>query len=146
MRSAIVILLHRASPSRVTSSTLGLVATDMPYPSRVIAFQAAERVTTITESLLDHNELGYVPPFMYTKLNTSDERTTNSSQCILSLFRTYHAYLRNAVHSSIDRLSHPSENKNLYGGTEDNFRSLARCKDAPFSLQYTSSGYFDRPR
>jgi hypothetical protein len=51
-------LLHRAylpPPSKPPASA---------YPSRSPAFQAAHTITSITEILIDHNELKYAPPFM----------------------------------------------------------------------------------
>ena len=51
-------------PPATSEGQPGGYPTDAAYPSRNIAFQAAGMITSIIESLQEHNELRFTPAFM----------------------------------------------------------------------------------
>ena len=48
-----------------TSASNSYRVDEMAYPSRTIAFQAASMITSIVENLQSHEEIRYMPAFMY---------------------------------------------------------------------------------
>lgn len=50
---------------------------EMAYPSRTIAFQAASMITSIVENLQSHEEIRYMPAFMYVVSKLRDGEILN---------------------------------------------------------------------
>jgi hypothetical protein len=98
------------------------------FPLRNPAFQAAYAITSIAETLSDHNELRFTPPFMYVTLPLY-EIDSKSLQGLFAVIGSAHTCLPVKRGYADDRCCNAKSNQNLPCLFGTDFQGLACCKN-----------------